>query len=158
MVIDIISYTAEQFARLDPEQVRAVESAQTKKNRMTEELAADKREAKFKLVKAGVFRSAIYSKIVQELDAAYSREIEDLKEGLLFYLQYGSNVNEESAPYEVDYSLSGEKRAVIVKDYYNDTYSDATERFEAFKNDEVAKVYLGEYYSVLFDYFYFQIE
>lgn len=158
MVIDIITYTAEQFAGLDPEQVRAVESAQTKKNRMTAALAADKREAKFKLVKAGTFRSAIYAKIVQELNAAYTRELEDLKEGLLFYLQYGSKVNEESAPYEVDYSLSGDARALIVKNYYNDTYTDAIERFEAFKNDEVAKVYLSEYYSILFDYFYLQIE
>lgn len=95
---------------------------------------------------------------MQELNAAYTRELEDLKEGLLFYLQYGSKVNEESAPYEVDYSLSGDARALIVKNYYNDTYTDAIERFEAFKNDEVAKVYLSEYYSILFDYFYLQIE
>jgi hypothetical protein len=59
-----------------------------------------------------------------------------------------------SAPYKVDYSLSEGERLLIVKAYYEDTYADEYERFAAFKKDEFAKVYLGELYAPLHDYFY----
>ncbi|MBQ8885812.1 MAG: hypothetical protein IJY62_05550 [Clostridia bacterium] len=158
MLIDIITYTDEQFAALTEEQIREVESVQTKKNRLTEALEADKRAEKFKLVKKGIFRSAVFEKLCAELEEAYSVEVENLREGLLFYLRFTTGANGLSAPYAVNFALTYEERAKIVKEYYDSHYAEPTERFEAFKGDGVAKTYLGEYYSLLFDYFYLQIE
>ena len=42
----------------------------------------------------------------------------------------------------------------IVKEYYETTYTDEYERYAAFKKDEFAKVYIGELYAPLHDYFY----
>ncbi len=56
-------------------------------------------------------------------------------------------------PYSVDYALSEEDRMAVVKEYYETTYSDATERFTAFSNDTFAREYLGEMYAPLYHYF-----
>ena len=107
MEIDIISFTDEQFAALTEEQLLEVENVQMKKNRLTEDLEEEKRKEKFRLLKAGVFRSGIWTGICDSLDASYEREVEWLRDGLLFYLRFASKPPEEtSAPYEVDYSLS----------------------------------------------------
>ena len=144
MEIDIISFTDEQFAALTEEQLLEVENVQMKKNRLTEDLEEEKRKEKFRLLKAGVFRSGIWTGICDSLDASYEREVEWLRDGLLFYLRFASKPPEEtSAPYEVDYSLSYEKRLEIVREYYDSTYSDPEEKFPAFKQDKVAFNYLG---------------
>lgn len=154
MTIDVIDYTPEQFAELTVEQVEEVKNVQQKKNRLADELAEKKRKQKYKLVDAGIFRSAIYEKICAALDESYEREIERLRSGLLFYLQYTSkSESANSAPYEVDYAYSFEERYEIVKTYYEGAYSDGKERLAAFKQDKTAAAYLGEYYGILYDYF-----
>ena len=152
MEIDIISFTDEQFAALTEEQLLEVENVQMKKNRLTEDLEEEKRKEKFRLLKAGVVRSGIWTGICDSLDASYEREVEWLRDGLLFYLRFASKPPEEtSAPYEVDYSLSYEKRLEIVREYYDSTYSDPEEKFPAFKQDKVALNYLGELYAPLYE-------
>ena len=56
-------------------------------------------------------------------------------------------------PYEVDYALSYEERLSVVKSYYEETYTNAQERFDEFRKDTVAPQYLGELYMPLYDYF-----
>ena len=58
------------------------------------------------------------------------------------------------APYPLDYSLSALDRGAQVKAYYLETYSDAKERFEAYKKDPYAALYLCEAYKTLWDYFW----
>lgn len=152
MLIDVIDYTPEQFAALSAEQVEEVKNAQQRKNKLADALEEKKRKAKYKLVDAGIFRSAIYDKICAALDAKYAEETTRIRDGLLFYLQYSVKA-ESSAPYETDYSYSYEKRYEIVRDYYEQTYSDKEARIAAFREDKVAPGYLGEYYGILFDYF-----
>ena len=41
----------------------------------------------------------------------------------------------------------------MVQSFYEGRYSDPVERFEAFVEDKVAVVYLGELYAPLYDYF-----
>ena len=57
------------------------------------------------------------------------------------------------APYTINYAMTIEERLAVVRAYYESTYTDATERFEAFKADKVAPNYLGEEYAPLYDYY-----
>ncbi|MBQ8374916.1 MAG: hypothetical protein IJX98_05005 [Clostridia bacterium] len=158
MTIDIIQYTSEQLAALTTEQIIEVKRVQLSKNRLTRNLEEKKRAAKYKLVKAGVFRSQIWEQICLEFEQSYTQEIDNLREGLLFYLHYGDQTSSgESNPYPLDYSLSVEERAIVVRDYYNGAYTDPQERYEAFLADKAAKSYVGEMYGALVDYFYADI-
>jgi hypothetical protein len=65
----------------------------------------------------------------------------------------GGNDADESVGYIVDYSLSYNERYVIVRDYYM-SIDDANERLTLYSADEVAKAYLNQYYSTLFNLFY----
>lgn len=152
MTVDIISFTSEQYARLSDEQLLQVRSAQSKKNRLDNELAAAKEAEKYRLIKNGVFLSEIWERYCAKLQQEYEQELESLRQGLLFYLQYSKSASAD-APYEVDYNSTAEERFNVVKAYYETTYTDGAERFEAFKADEFALSYLGELYALLYDYF-----
>ena len=159
MTIDIISYTDEQYAELNDEQLLEVRSAQLKKNKLIESMEKNLQKEKERLVKNGIFTSNIWGMLQEKFAAKLETEITMLREALLFYLRFSSRPKteeEENAPYVVDYSLSYEDRLAIVKTYYEATYTNALERYSEFKADSVAKPYLGELYSPLHDYFYTQ--
>ena len=155
MVIDIIAYSDAQLAMLSPEQVIEVQRAQVKKNKLAIRLEEDKKEAKFRLIKNGVFRSPTYEKLCERLQKSYEDEVEQIRQALLFYLRFslGDMNDAVDAPYLVDYSLTFEERLVIVRNYYDTTYSSPTEKYSAFIDDKVAVKYLGEYYVALRDYY-----
>ena len=158
MEINIISYTAAQYAALTAEQLQEVRSAQIKKNKLDAAYLENLEKEKHRLTENGTLLSTMWQATQNRLYADYAKEVETLREGLLFYLHYStkpdnSEGSEISAPYKVDYSLSDTERFQIVKDYYMETYTSANERFLAFKADEVAVQYLGELYAPLYDYF-----
>ena len=157
MTIDVINYTEEQFAKLNSEQLLQVSKVQTSKNRLLRRLEEKKLSEKYRLVKAGIFRSGIWEKICERLQNEYDAEVEMLRDGLLFYLQY-SGQQQGGVGYTVDYSLSVADRTVIVKEYYIRTYDDVNERFEAFKNDPIAPSYLCEAYSALYQWFLYDVQ
>ena len=158
MTIDIISFTDEQFAQLSEEQILEIENAQLEKNRLTQKLEEEKRTERFRLLKAGVFRSPVWEKICAELDWNYQQEVENIRDGLLFYLRFAFRPDSGDAPYPVDYSLTYEERLAAVKGYYEQTYPDAKERFAAFAQDQTAKNYLGEFYASLYELYAQQAE
>ena len=151
MVIDIINYTDEQLAALNEEQILEVKAAQKKKNTLAKKLAKAKQAFRIKLVENGTFLSETWRLGCEELDSEYEADVTAIREELLFYLRFVNKVN--STKYPVDYSLPMETRFYNVRDYYETTYPDLEQRYAAFKEDDVAKVYLGEYYAVLHDYF-----
>ena len=156
MVIDIISYTDAQFAALTDEQLLEVQQAQLKKNRLKAALNEDLEKQKFRLIDNGIFLSTIWRWVQWKLNKTYNDEVENIRNSLLFYLRFSGKTNGgdvDSAPYTVDYSLSDIERFNVVKTYYETTYTDGTQRFEAFKADVVAAQYLGELYAPLYDYF-----
>ena len=163
MIIDVISYTNEQFASLTSEQILEVRSVQVRVNELRAKKEAVKENMKFQLSENGVSRSSMATKSAEAEILLIDQKIENLREGLLFYLQYASRPSDGNgssggnsgavAPYLVDYSLSYEERFFIVRDYYEATYTDAYERFQKYCEDEVALVYLGEYHSSLYDWF-----
>ena len=159
MIIDVIAFTDAQFASLTDEQLLEVQAAQQRKNRLKRQLDENLRTEKNRLVKNGLFHSEIYDLIEEKLCGEYETEISLIKEGLLFYLRYamrpGTGITPDTAaPYLVDYSLSYEERAVIVKEYYDTAFNSYVEAYEAFLKDEVAPQYMGEYYGSLDAYLY----
>lgn len=157
MTIDIITYTQEQFAKLSGEQLLEVKKAQATKNRLLRRMEEEKLNAKYRLVKAGIFRSCIYEKVCERLQETYDAEVEVLRDGLLFYLQYSGRLSNGSSGYTVDYSLSIVDRVTLVKEYYLKTYEDPHERLEMFKNDGVAPSYLCEAYASLYQWFLYDV-
>lgn len=156
MQIDIISYTSAQFAALSEEQILEVKSAQLKKNRLAAALEKDLLQEKHRLVENGTLQSNTWALVQAKLQAAYEAEVTAIREALLFYLRYSMKPDDsttQSAPYTVDYSLTDAERFVVVRTYYENTYTDGAKRFAAFKADEVALQYLGELYAPLYDYF-----
>ena len=152
MEIDIIDYTAAQLALLSEEQIREVEEAQLKKNRLLRELAEKVQEEKRRLINNGMFISYIWEWTKEYWQERYAEEIGWIRDGVLFYLHYLQGGAGE-APYPLDYSLSAVDRGLVVKNYYLEHYTDATERLEAFRKDKAALRYLGEMYAAMLDYF-----
>lgn len=156
MEIDIISYTDEQYAKLSPEQLLEVKAAQLKKNKLDQQLQKDIDDEKNRLATRGILLSKVWNMYCDKLRARHEEEVTAIREALLFYLRFSNKPTEEEteqSPYVVDYSLTFEARLVIVRDYYNTAYTDDSQRFEAFKADEIAPQYLGEFYAPLYDYF-----
>ena len=156
MDIDIINFTETQYASLTPGQLSKVRVAQTQKNDLTWKLQADLQRTKDKLVDNRIFNSETYDRIAGNLQAKYDQEVEVIRDGLLFYLQYSmrpEGTGTESAPYTVNYALTPLERFFIVREYYETTYTDAAERFTVFQADKVAPSYLADMYAPLYDYF-----
>lgn len=155
MTIDIISFTSEQFASLNAEQILQIKEAQLKKNALDRKLQRDMQKEKHRLIDNGMYLSGIWDKYCNNLREVHAQEVEALRDGLLFYLQYSAKPEKEDvqdAPYTVDYALEMAERYAVVRDYYMGTYTDRTERINAFKADAVARQYLGELYATLYDY------
>lgn len=157
MTIDIITYTDAQLSQLSEEQLLEVQEAQQKKNRLELQLAEELQKKKEKLIENGMFVSDIWGLTQEKLRAEYDAEIANVREALLFYLRFAvkpQDTDATDAPYELDYSLTYAERYFAVREYYETTYTDAKERFVAFKNDKVAMQYLGNTYKTLYDVFY----
>ena len=157
MTIDIINYTQDQYSKLNSEQITEIKKAQGSKNRLQRRLQEKILSEKYRLVEAGIFRSAIWEKICERLQNEYDAEVDLLREGLLFYLQYSGRQENGEVGYTVDYSLSIEDRVTLVKEYYLRTYENANERFSAFKGDPVAPSYLCEAYASLYQWFLYDV-
>ena len=152
MQIDIISYSDKQLALLTDDQIQQVQSAQVKKNRLVRELADKLKQEKRRLINNGLFLSYTWEWTKAYWQELYEEEINWVREGLLFYLQYAQGFI-ESAPYELDFSLAPTDRFAIVKNYYLEIYPDRQALYNAFEADNVAPRYLGELYKALYDYF-----
>lgn len=156
MEIDIITYSEEQYAALSAEQLQEVRLAQQRKNRLKRKLSEDIKKEKGKLIDNGIYSSKMFDLIQKKLTDTYTEEVGYLRDSLLFYLHYASKPESEvveGAPYKVDYSLSETERYQIVRQYYEQTYTNPHERLAAFSEDAVAVQYLGELYKTLYDYF-----
>ena len=153
MKIDIISYSATQYAALTEEQIQEIKAAQLEKNRLERALTEAKLKEKHRLIERGIFLSGIWNAYQEKLQTEYDQKIESLRDSLLFYLRFSTKPDAYGTGYTVNYDLSVEERLAIVRQYYESTYPDASERFEAFKEDKVAVVYLEDLYAPLYDRF-----
>lgn len=153
MKIDIIPYTDTQYAALTEEQIQEVKATQLEKNRLERALSEAKLKEKHRLIERGIFLSGIWDAYQAKLQAEYDQKIENLRDSLLFYLRFSTKPDAYGTGYTVDYDLPVEERLAIVRQYYESTYPDASKRFEAFKEDKIAVVYLEDLYAPLYDLF-----
>lgn len=108
-----------------------------------------------KLYGKGIGASSVYDVEVERLNVDFSEEEEQLKDDLLFQLDYLGTSGEESDeeysyPDNPDYSLSAADRYRVVKDYYM-SMSDPDIRFALFQADTLAPDYLGSFYATLYE-------
>ena len=153
MKIDIISFTDTQYAALTEEQIQEIKAAQLEKNRLERALTEAKLKEKHRLIERGIFLSGIWNNYQEKLQIEYDQKIESLRDSLLFYLRFSTKPDDYGTGYTVDYDLPVEERLAIVRLYYESTYQDASERFQVFKEDKIAVVYLEDLYAPLYDRF-----
>lgn len=158
MEFDIIDLTEEELNKLTTVQMQLLRTAQKKKNELTR-----KTEQDLALFKKLVYTNGMVdSSLLEQKRAELQRNLE-YEVGLLTeQLGYGIKLNEpypdigdgdESAGYIVDYTLSYTDRYNIVRDYYL-AISNPAERMALYSADDMAKRYLGSYYSTLYNVLY----
>lgn len=153
MVIDIISYTDAQFASLNEEQILQIKTAQLKKNKLDANLEKTLIKEKQRLVENGTILSDLYRLETEKLYAQHDLEVEQIRESLLFYLQFSGKLESAGGLYDLDYSLTPRERFDAVKKAYEEAYADGKQRFDAFAADKYAPSYLGETYAPLYEIF-----
>ena len=157
MEFDIIELTPEELSNFTSVQMQLLRSAQKNKNTLRENMDRDLRLFKSLLLTDDVFNSSLYAQKRAELEREFDFKTESIAEQLRYNLSlsepYDPDDNDDEAGYIVDYTLSYTDRYIIVRDYYL-SINDPAERMALYASDEVAKRYLGNYYSTLYNVLY----
>ena len=156
MEFDIIELTPQEIKALTAVQMKMLRTAQQKKNALYR--TADKEFATFKniVMTNGMLESTLLEAKRAELDKELEYQTAVLADNLIYNMSLneplpdGGEDGDESAGYIVDYSLSYAERYVIVRDYYF-AIADSEERMALYRADDVARAYLGAYYSTLYN-------
>lgn len=157
MTFDIIELKPGELESFSTIQVQLLRTAQKKKNELYRKMKSDLAMFKLMIYGNGLMASTLYKNKQTELQEEYEYQVAILKEQLLYSLSinepYPDEKDLESVGYIVDYSLSYTDRYAIVREYYL-AIEDGSLRMQLYTNDEVAKRYLGSYYSVLYNVLY----
>lgn len=157
MEFDIITLTPEELKALSAVQMKMLRTAQQKKNALRR--TADREYATFKniVMTNGMLESTLLAEKRAELDGEIEYQCSVLADNLIYNMSLneplpdgGDDGGDESAGYIVDYSLPYTDRYIIVRDFYF-AIEDREERMELYKADDVARAYLGAYYSTLYN-------
>ncbi len=159
MEFDIISLSAEEVQALTTVQLKLLRTAQQKKNALEHEMQQELEVYRCLCYTNNVFRSSLYEDKKAELEKEYEYQVEILREQLIFNMSLNEPTHDgetgddggDDTAYIVDYELSYLERYIIVRDYYM-SIEDPAERMALYTADEVAKQYLGSYYSTLYNY------
>lgn len=159
MEFDIISLSAEEVQALTTVQLKLLRTAQQKKNALEHEMRQELEVYRCLCYTNNVFRSSLYEDKKAELEQEYEYQVEILREQLIFNMSLNEPTHDgetgddggDDTAYIVDYELSYLERYIIVRDYYM-SIEDPAERMALYSADEVAKQYLGSYYSTLYNY------
>lgn len=157
MTFDIIPLEEGELKAFTTIQVQLLRTAQKKKNELAHKLESDLALFKKMIIGNGMKGSTLYEQKKRELEAEYDYQVEILREQLLYSLDinepYPDDDDMEMVGYIVDYSLSYSERYAIVREYYL-SIDNAALRMQLYTNDDVAKRYLGSYYSILYNVLY----
>ena len=157
MQIDVIDLTNPCYSALSPVQLAAVRAAQVKKNKAV--AATEEKKQKFinKLVSNHFSHSLVYSLQQSLFDEELERDVDMIREELLYTLAYkttgkeGNEFGPYSYPENPDYSLTESQRFILVRQYYMDLTTDPRARLEAYAGDSLARGYLGRFYDTLYE-------
>lgn len=157
MTFDIVTFTQEDLSKLSNVQMQLLRTAQKKKNELQHKMESDLAMFRRLLLTENLHNSTLYSHKQSELQTEFNYQVEILKEQLLYSLalnepQPDQDKDQELVGYIVDYTLSYTDRYAIVREYYLALPSDI--RMNLYTNDDVAKRYLGSYYTTLYNVLY----
>lgn len=158
MTFDIVEYTEEELDGFTAIQMQLLRSAQKKKNELQHNMESDLAMYKKVVLTNGMVNSTLYEQKAAELEAEFEYQVEILREQLLYSMQLNEpfpdqDKDQELVGYIVDYTLSYTERYNIVRNYYL-AIQDPAYRMQLYTNDDVAKRYLGTYYSTLYNVLY----
>ncbi len=158
MEFDIIELDDDALAAFTNVQMQLLRTAQKSKNSLRHKLEQDMALFKKLVYSDGMKNSSLLEQKRAELEEEFDYQVAILAE----QLRYALSVNEpypdsgeidETTGYIVDYNLSYTDRYIIVRDYYL-SIEDPAERMALYTADDVARQYLGSYYSTLYDVLY----
>lgn len=158
MTFDIIELNEGELDRFSTIQVQLLRTAQKKKNELRHKLESELQLFMGLVLGNGMVNSTLYEHKREELEAEFEYQVEILKEQLLYSLEINEpypdgDEDQEMVGYIVDYTLPYTDRYAIVREYYL-AIEDAALRMQLYTDDDVAKRYLGSYYSVLYSVLY----
>lgn len=138
-------------------------AAQKKVNALKRKLDEDTEKLRFTLLERGTAESCLFSQGRNKLLAVYEERVDEILAELAFQIGLSTppsggdtgggssgSGTEHSYPRDPDYSLDFSERYYAVFNYYM-AMENANVRFALFQADELAKVYLGEFYATLYD-------
>ena len=158
MTFDIINLEESELESLSTIQMQLLRTAQKKKDELWRKALSDLELFKKLFLGNGTVNSTLYAQKRDELNAEFEYQVGVLREQLLYSLKinepypYGEE-DLEMVGYIVDYTLSYTDRYAIVREYYL-SIDDPALRMRLYTDDDVAKRYLGSYYSVLYNVLY----
>lgn len=159
MDFDIIDISAAEAEALTTIQLKLLRTAQQNKNELYHKLQQDLQTYYNLCNTSNVYLSSLYIDKKAELEAEYEYQVEIIREQLIFNMslnepthdgETGDDGNDDSG-YIVDYSLSYLERYIQVRDFYL-AIEDPAERLALYTSDTVARDYLGNYYTTLYNY------
>ncbi len=158
MTFDIAEFTDDELAKFSEVQMQLLRSAQKRKNELEHKMQNELEMFKRMLYTNGMKNSSLYEQKRDSLKAEFDYQAEILREQLMYSLDLNTPFPDESddreeVGYTVDYSLSYADRYAVVRAYYF-AIDDPVERLNLYSADEVAKRYLGEYYTILYNVLY----
>lgn len=158
MTFDIIELEEGELEGFSTIQVQLLRTAQKKKNELLHKMESELELFKSLFLGNGMINSTLYEQKKEELEAEFEYQVEILREQLLYSLEINEPYPEgdedrEMVGYIVDYTLSYTDRYAIVREYYL-SIDDPALRMKLYTDDDVAKRYLGSYYSVLYSVLY----
>lgn len=158
MTFDIIELNEGELDAFSTIQVQLLRTAQKKKNELKHKLESELQLFMGLILGNGMVNSTLYENKRKELEAEFEYQVEILKEQLLYSLEINEpypdgDEDHEMVGYIVDYTLPYTDRYAIVREYYL-AIDDAALRMQLYTDDDVAKRYLGSYYSVLYSVLY----
>lgn len=158
MTFDIIELNEGELEGFSTIQMQLLRTAQKKKNELRHKMESDLELFKKLVWGNGMINSTLYEHKRAELEREFEYQVEILREQLLYSLDINEPYPEgdddkELVGYIVDYTLSYTDRYAIVREYYL-AIDDPALRMQLYTDDDVAKRYLGSYYSVLYNVLY----
>lgn len=158
MTFDILYYTDEELAQLSEVQMQLLRTAQKRKNDLERKMQNELTAFKKMLLTNGMKHSSLYPQKAAQLQEEFNYQVFNLREQLVYAMDLNTPFPDESddreeVGYTVDYTLSYADRYALVRAYYF-AIDDPMERLNLYGADEVAKRYLGEYYTILYNVLY----
>lgn len=158
MTFDIINLKEGELESFSTIQMQLLRTAQKKKDEFEHKMENELALFNNMILGNGMKNSTLYEQKKTALETEFNYQVGILKEQLLYSLSINDpypdeDEDREMVGYIVDYTLTYSERYAIVREYYL-AIDNAALRMQLYTDDDVAKRYLGSYYSILYNVLY----